>query len=459
MPSSHLPAPGGQSSTPTTTDASIWARAHLGELTSQLSADLVEQALDATGQREHRARLLPSRVIVYFVLALALFPDLGYQLVYAKLGLAARLVNRVSASALSQARRRLGSKPLAWIFELLRGPAITLQRAGTWFGPYRVCALDGTILTLPDTPAILGKYTKHAGHHGGTGYPQARVLALIGCGTRSLLDAAFGPTSAGETTYTRQLLSSMGPGMIILADRNFAAAPLLKQIAATGAHYLVRAKNGRHLPVQQVLADGSYLSVLAGTPVRVITARITLRTGQGQSTEDYKLTTSLLDVREGTARQLVGLYHERWEIETTFKELKSTLLTGRVLRSRTVELVEQEIYALLITEQLLRTVMSEATNTDPDLDPDRASFKLALTAARDTIILGPDPSGPAGTGWAALAGQIGQHILAGLLPARRLRTGPRTVKRAISKYQARSSAPHGPTLPAQLSIQITTPAG
>ncbi|WP_396277637.1 IS4 family transposase [Glutamicibacter creatinolyticus] len=417
-------------------------------------------ALQATGTHQVRVRQLPSRVIVYFVLALALFPDLGYQLVYAKLGRAAGALATISASALSQARRRIGVQPLQWIFQLLRGPAATIHRPSSWFGPYRVCALDGTILTLPDTPAILGKYTRQAGHHGGTSYPQARVLALIACGTRSILDAVFGPTSSGETTYTRELLTSMGPGMIILADRNFAAAALLKQIAATGAHYLVRVKNGRHLPVHQRLPDRSYLSMLAGTPVRVITARISLHTTTGQTSEDYTLITTVLDPKHGTSHELIRLYHERWEVESTFKELKSTLLTGKVLRSRTIALVEQEIYALLIIEQLLRTAMSEATNADPAIDPDRASFKIALSTARDMILFGPATERPPGvSGWARLAGTIGQHVLADLMPQRRLRTGPRTVKRAISKYQARSSKPHGPTLPAQLNIQITTRTG
>jgi len=307
---------------------------------------------------------------------------------------------------------------------------------------------------------ILGKYTKQARHHGGTGYPQARVLALIACGTRSILDAVFGPTSSGETTYTRQLLCSMGPGMIILADRNFAAAALLEQIAATGAQYLVRVKNGRHLPVHQRLPDGSYLSVLAGTPVRVITARITLHTTTGQTRQDYTLITTVLDPQHGTGQELIRLYHERWEVESAFKGIKSTLLTGRVLRSRTIALVEQEIYALLIIEQLLRTAMSEATNADPAIDPDRASFNIALSTARDMILLGPATERPPGvSGWTRLAGTIGQHVLANLMPQRRLRTGPRTVKRAISKYQARSSKPHGPTLPAQLHIQITTRTG
>jgi hypothetical protein len=429
----------------------------LGELTAHLPAELVDEALAATLTRERRIRALPSRVIVYFVLALVLFPELGYKTVLGKLCLGAGVLASVTASALSQARRRIGVGPLRWIFELLRGAAPTITGEGSWFGALRICALDGTILTLPDTGQILGKYTKQAGYHGGTGYPQARVVALIACGTRSIIDAVFGPTSIGETTQTPALLPSMGPGMIILADRNFAAAALLHQISDTGAHYLVRVKNARHLPVHRALKDGSYLSVLAGRKIRVITAAITLHTADGEHTETYRLVTNLTDPHQGTATALLRLYHERWEIETAFREIKSTMLGGRVLRSRTVALVEQEIYAVLIAEQLLRTAMSEATNAVPGLDPDRASFTIALTTARDTVILGPAPRACPGQGWYALAGRIGEHLLANLLPPRRLRTGPRTVKRAISKYQARATKPHGPTQPARLTIQVIHP--
>lgn len=464
MPSSHLPADPDQSdgrpqvatAPERRSSGSIWAPGHLGELTEQLPADLVDRALDATGTRERRTRLLPSRVVVYFVLALALFPELGYRSVFTKLCLGTGTWARVTASALTQARRRIGVQPLRWLFDLLRGPVPCTTSQGSWFGAYRICAIDGTILTLPDTAQIKTKYGKQAGNHGGTGYPQARMVALIACGTRSIIDVVFGPTSIGETTYTPALLPSMKPGMIILADRNFASAGLLHQIRGAGADFLVRVKNKRNLPVHRQLGDGSYLSVLAGVPVRVIGAEITVRTTAGEHSGIYRLVTSLTDPRQGTAKALMGLYHERWEIETAFRELKSTLLQGRVLRSRTVQLVEQEIYALLIVEQLLRTVMSEATNVVPGLDPDRASFTVALSMAKDLVILGPTARTrqPQQTGWRALAGTIGAHVLDRLLPERRMRTSSRTVKRAISKYQARASKPHGPTYKATLSVEI-----
>lgn len=170
------------------------------------------------------------------------------------------------------------------------------------------------------------------------------------------------------------------------------------------------------------------------------------------------MVTSLTNPAEGTALELMELYHQRWEIETTFREIKSTMLQGRVLRSRSGLLVEQEFYALLVVQPLLRTVMSEATNAVPDLDPDRASYTVALAMARDLLILGPArPAIGERPGWRALAGRIGDEVLDRLLPARRQRAGSRTVKRAISKSQARESKPHTPTLPATVTVDIVDP--
>lgn len=282
---------------------------------------------------------------------------------------------------------------------------------------------------------------------------------MVACGTRSIIDAVFGPTRIGETTYAPALLPSMEPGMLVLADRNFASARLLHQIGTVGADFLVRVKNRRNLPVHQSLPDGSYLSLLAGVPVRVLDATVTLRTKAGDHREDYRLVTSLTNPQEGTALELMELYHQRWEIETTFREIQSTLPQGRVLRSRSVLLVEQEIYALLIVQQLLRTVMSEATNAVPDVDPDRASYTVALTMAQDLVVLGPArPAAGERPGWRALGGSIGDEVLDRLLPARRLRTSSRTVKRAISKFQARKRKPHTPTLPATMVVEIVEPA-
>jgi hypothetical protein len=419
--------------------AGRFAPGHLGELTQHLPFEVVDEAVAQTRTGQTRIRDLPSRVVVYLLLASCLFPEVGYPGVWRKLtgGLAGIPTVTPTAGALAQARRRVGVAPLRWLFDLLRGPAATLRQRGTWWRGLLVCAIDGTTMTLPDSPAVLSRFTKQAGNHGGTGYPQLRLLALVACGTRTLIDATFGPTTIGETSYAPALLRSLRPGMILLADRNFAAKDLIADITATGAEVLVRLKNDRKMPALARHSDGSYLSRLGTQRVRVIDCQITISTTAGRRTALYRLATTLLDPHRYPAAELIRLYHERWEIETAYLELKSSILSGRVLRARTPGGIEQEVYALLVTYQLIRTAMADATATRPDIDPDRASFTAALHSARDLVI---QAAGVIAETTIDLAGTIGRHVLAHLLPDRRPRVCPRIVKRAISKYQARG--PH-----------------
>jgi len=335
---------------------------------------------------------------------------------------------------MTQARRRLGPGPLRELFALLRGP----DPAGARWRGLLVCAVDGTIMTVADSAANLALYSKQrGGPNGGSGYPMVRLLALVSCGTRTVIDAVFGPVSSGETTYARQLLGSLRAGMILLADRNFAAGFLAAQIAAARAEFLIRVRTGNSspkLPVLQRLPDGSWLSRFGGVPVRVIDCEITITTSAGRATDGCRLITTLTDPGRYPAGDLAVLYHERWEIETAYLELKSTILGGRVLRARTPDGIEQEIYALLVTYQALRTAIADAASTIPGTDPDRASFTIALNAARDQVILAAGVIAGTATD---LAGKIGRLVLAALMPGRRLRISPRVVKRALSRYNAR----------------------
>jgi Transposase DDE domain len=239
--------------------------------------------------------------------------------------------------------------------------------------------------------------------------------------------------------------------MIVLLDRNFDNGQLLKQIAATKAELLVRLKRNRKLPVLARYPDGSYLSTIGTTRVRVVAAEITLATSAGRATGVYRLATTLLDHHRYPAFGLVTLYHQRWEIETTYLELKSSILGGRVLRARTPTGIDQEVYALLVTYQILRLAMADATATQPDVDPDRASFTIALQTARDQLI---KAAGVLAATAIDLVGTIGRHVLDNLLPDRRLRVAPRIVKRAISKYNARGPNINRTSYKATLSIDI-----
>ena len=436
-----------------------FAPGHIGELTRIVPFEMVDAALAETNTVQRRLRVVPSRVVVYLLLAAALFADVGYGQVWARMcsGLDGLIVARPTASALAAARRRVGVAPMRALLDLLRGPAAGPAATGVYWRDRLVCAVDGTILCCAETPANVRVYSRGGGHHGGTGYPMVRVLALVACGTRTILDVVFGTDRIGEISYAHDLLGGLRRGMIVLADRNFAVTAWITAVADTGADVLIRVKANRRLPACRQLPDGSYLTRLGKLEVRVITAAITITTSAGRRTETYRLITTVLDP-SCPAVEIVGLYHQRWEIETAFAELKSTTLGGRVLRARTPAGVDQEIYALLITYQALRIAISDATLTRSDIDPDRGSFTVALHAARDQLILA---AGIITEDTIDLIGVIGRHVLDQLLPTRRLRTSPRVVKRAISKYVASTAKGrhHRPTRDATISIDILTATG
>jgi len=432
-----------------------FAPGHLGELTQQVPFELVDAALAETGRTQSRLRDLPARVVVYLLLAGCLFAELGYGQVWQRLcaGLDGLQLATPTASALTQARRRLGPAPLRALFELLAGPAPTAATSGVRVGGLLVCAIDGTTLPVADTPANHGRYTTQPGHHGGSGYPLLRLVALVACGTRSLIAVVFGPTSSGETTMTNQLIGHLHPGMLVLCDRNLTTATLTGRIAATGAQLLGRCKANRKLPLLGRLPDGSWRSLLGGVQVRVIDAEVTIATRAGRATGSYRLATTLTDARSWPATALVTLYHQRWEIETAYLELKSSILGGRVLRARTPAGVDQEVHALLVCYQLLRLAMADATSTQAGLDPDRASFTIALQAARDQLI---QAAGVIAGTRVDLVGKLGRAVLDNLLADRRLRVSPRIVKRAISKHNARGPNINRTSYKATLSIDILT---
>jgi hypothetical protein len=431
-----------------------FAPGHLGELTQQVPFEMVDAVLEETRRVQRRVRLLPARVVVYLLLAGCLFSELGYSQVWHRLaaGLDGLGVAAPTAGALTQARRRLGPGPLRELFFLLRGPD---PAAARWRG-LLVVAIDGTIMSVADSAANLAVYSKQrGGRNGDSGYPMLRLLVLVSCGTRTVIDAVFRPVSSGETTCTPLLLGSLRAGMLLLADRNFAAGFLAAQIAATRADFLIRVRTGNSspkLPVLRCLPDGSWLSRFGGVQVRVIDARITVTTGTGRSSDGCRLITTLLDPARCPAGDLAVLYHERWEIEISYLELKSAVLGGRVLRARTPDGIEQEIYALLVTYQALRTAIADAAATAPGTDPDRASFTIALNAARDQLI---QAAGVTASPVTDLAGNIGRRVLASLMPARRLRVSPRVVKRAMSRYNAKGKVDRT-TYKATIDIAILT---
>lgn len=425
----------------------LLAPGHLGELTRIVPFEMVDAVLDRYRATERRLRSIPSRVVVYLLLAAGLFADLGWSGIWRQLCGGLGLTARVAVSALAQARTRVGPGPLRALFDLLAGPTAGAAR---WRG-LLVCAIDGTLLDIPASTDNLSVHrSTGATKWAGAGYPQVRLVALVAAGSRSLLAAAFGPVSRGETKYATRLLETMGPGQIILADRGFDAAWLLTAVRATGAHLLFRMNTQtKPVPITR-LRDGTWLVRRDTTVLRLIEAEITIATAAGTQTGHYRLLTSMVNPRRYPAAQIVALYHQRWEIESAYCELKSGLLDRRVLRARHPTRIDQEIWALLALYQAIRIAIADAVLGEP-VGELQASFAIALQGARDQVtraenILDDEQID--------LKGLIGRQILADPLPDRRLRKAPRVVKRAISKYHARKNHIDRRTYKATLDIIV-----
>ncbi|MEZ0096250.1 IS4 family transposase [Streptacidiphilus sp. EB129] len=421
-----------------TTARGLYAPGHLGELTQYVPFELVEDVLDQTRRIQQRLRLLPSRVGVYFVLALALFPSLGYARVWGKLiaGLPTDLRLFPSERALGEVRRRLGPTPFKILFEILAGPLAPPQAPGVRYRHWRTVAFDGcSSIKTPDRPSLRAVLGKSRNQQGDAGYPALRLTVLCETGTRGLLAAAFGPCAVGELASATTLLPALTPQMLLLADRGFDSDAFFSAVSATGAQYLIRLRSSRRPLIEKVLHDGSYLTHLDGRPVRIIDATVTATCADGQQIGDsYLLATSLLDPLSDPAATLVRLYHERWEVESAFYALRHTLQAGLVLRSCDPIGLEQEMWASLIVYQLLRRAITDAAMGGDGADPDRMSFTVALESARDQVALA---SGIEYTGLTT-DGTIGAAVLRSPMPPRRLRVSARKVKCSTSRYASRT---------------------
>lgn len=432
----------------------VFAPGHLGELTQIVPFEMVDEVLTECGAVQQRLRKLPARVVVYLLLAAALFSECGYLAVWSKLtGALGRLpIPKITATALWHARCRLGVRPLRALFDLLRGPASAIRTAGARWAGLLVVAIDGTCLDVPDAPATRAHLGKGSNQYtAASGYPQILLVALVACGTRAIIDAVFGPGTRGESTHAKRLTRSLHTGMIVLLDRGLSGNPLLEAVADTGAAFLARLSALRKPPVLRRLPDGSFLSTLGRVAVRIIECEITIDTAAGRRTGVYRLATTLLDHRRHPAFDLVKLYHERWEIESAYFALKKTMLGRRVLRARTPPGIAQEVYALLTVYQVIRIAITDATAAVAGADPDRASFSVAFQTARDQVV---QAAGILAGTVIDLVGAIGRAVLDQLMPPRRLRLSPRAVKRPLSRYAYKSLRVDRRTYKATISIDI-----
>ncbi|MGH8922435.1 MAG: IS4 family transposase, partial [Actinomycetes bacterium] len=350
-------------------------------------------------------------VMVYYAIALALYMSVSTREVLRCLleGLrwlwGAEAVRVAGKSGISQARTRLGEAPLRQLYEQVVHPVATRATKGAWYQAWRLVSLDGSCLDVAATEENSSAFGRPGAGRGESAFPQLRFVALAENGTHVLFGARLGGFADGETTLAHDVLTTLRPGMLCLADRQFFGHALWRAAAATGADLLWRVKRNLRLPRETVLADGSYLTTIypterdrrhraEGVRVRVVEYRLE---GIADAEPLYRLVTTLLDAAAAPAVELAAAYHERWEIETALDELKTHLRGARiVLRSKTPELVRQEFWGLLLAHFAVRGLMHEAALRAGE-DPDRLSFSHAVRVVRRKLPLfaALSPSGQA----------------------------------------------------------------
>jgi len=374
----------------------------LGVLTEVFPIRKVKAVLAEAGRSSVRQRDLPAQVVVYYVIALALYMQSSYREVLRCLleGIQwllnpSRAVKVAGKSGISQARTRLGWEPLQRLYDEVAVPIARKQTLGAWYRGWRVVTLDGSTLEVADTVGNERAFGRPASSRGRSAYPQVRFVSLLENGTHILFGARLGGCRNDEITLAQQVIPFLRPRMLCLADRYFLGYELWKQAQATGAALVWQGRKNLRLPCQKRLPDGSYLSAIYhstsdgrnqrnGIAVRVV--EYTLE-GVADAEPIYRLLTSLLDDRQAPAQELAALYQERWEIETALDEFKTHLRGAQiVLRSKTPDLVRQEFYGLMMAHFAIRGLMHEAA-LKADEDPDRLSFIHTVRVVRRKLPL------------------------------------------------------------------------
>jgi len=361
----------------------------LGVIARFFPVQKIHEVLEETQRASVRERDLPAHVVVYYVIALALYMRSSYREVLRCLleGVQWLLdpsskVKVAGKSGISQARSRLGAEPLKKLYDAVATPIAEKRTKGAWYRQWRIVSLDGSTLDVADTADNDQAFGRPGSSRGSSAFPKIRFVALLENGTHVLWGAHMDRYATDELTLAEKVIPSLRPGMLCMADRFFPGYKLWRMAAKTGADLLWRVRQNARLEVEKRLPDGSYLSRIYasaknrrkkrnGIVVRVIEYRLK---DVADAEPMYRLTTTILDHEKAPAKELAALYHERWEIETTLDELKTHLRGAQiVLRSKTPELVRQEFFGLLMAHFAIRGLMHEAA-LKVDEDPDRLSF-------------------------------------------------------------------------------------
>ncbi len=416
---------------------------------ASLDPDWIDEALEATGTATIRRRRLPAEQVVWLVLGMGIYRNKPIAEIVAELDLAlpGRRGPRAASSSVTQARDRLGDEPIRWLFERsAEAWAHASARRHAWRG-LAIYGVDGTTLRLPDSDAN----RKHFGHcvssRGESAYPMARLVTLMALRSHLLAAARFGPNGVDERTYAKELWPLIPDNSLAIVDRNFLAAGTLIPIAAHGhcRHWLTRAKSDTKWKLVRTLGRGDWLvekevnrSARAENPSLPERWEMRAIRYQRKGFRPQTLLTSLTDPTAFPASEIVALYHERWEIELGYDEVKSVMLDREeTTRSKTPRGVTQELWGLALAYNLVRLEMERIAD-EAGVTPDRISFKSALMFIEHALLALSLES----------AGRIPEHlrrlredIRHFILPKRRQRSYPRAVKIKMSNYPRKRRGP------------------
>ena len=394
-----------------------------------IDPEWVLRALDVTGTATVRRRRLPAEQVIWLVIGMALMRNRSIHDVVSKLDLALPSSSpTVVPSAVADARGRLGDEPMEWLFatcaEHWAHPSADAHR---WRG-LALYGVDGSTLRVPDSPENAGAFGYAKSVRGESGYPLVRLAALMALRSHLLAEVAFGPYENGEHTYAADLWSSVPDDSLTIVDKNFFAATILIPLVHDGKnrHWLIRAKKNLRWKVIRRLGPNDVLvEMKVSRQARAITY-------QRKGFQPQMLLTSMLDAELYPATEVAGLYHERWELELGYDEIKTELLDREeAIRSRRPVGVRQELWGIFLAYNLVRLEM-ERVAEEAGVEPTRISFVAALRFICDEWL------------WCAIAspGAIPKHLrnlratlAMFILPPRRSeRSYPRAVKIKMSNY-------------------------
>lgn len=371
-------------------------QAAIGVLTRTFPVELVDRVIDQYWRREQRTRSLPARLVFYFVLVLCLFPHESYRSAMSILmGTFGRRDDRYrvpTTGSIGNARRRLGAEPVETIVRAVIQPVAGQETRGAWYKKWRLTAVDGTTFTVPDTEDNDREFGRPGSGRGEgkAAYPQVQAACLIEVGTHAVFDARLDGYSTSETVQIEDMFRALKPGMLVLADRRIYSFHRWRAAVATGADLLWRVPANLILRPVEHLPDGSYIaevippkkSGMVSFRLRVVEYK--LPDGNGDD-ELYRLVTTILDHQESPAKELAAIYHERWDIEGFFKQIKSVQLNDeKIFRSKSPDGVRQEFWAHLAVHYATTCIMVDAAD-HAELDPDRISHKATVRIIRSRI--------------------------------------------------------------------------